>query len=154
MILLNIEIKVLVFLAVAVLFLFLFALNRRSKRKQHFRKIGGIAQLKKSIGQSVEEGNRLHVSLGGAGLPGETAASGMAGLAALTVLPNSAAWGIYRLFQPAEMVHWHCSGKKHSGGHSQTAVQPIFLMLTIPGWLEPPRFPTPWAPYQSCGLTR
>lgn len=93
MILPLVDMKTLIFIGLAVFFLFLFALDRRSKRKQHFRKIPGLAQLKRSIGQSVEEGNRLHVSVGSAGLPGEQAASGLAGLAAFNGIAQFSSLG-------------------------------------------------------------
>jgi len=80
-------------LVLAVTFLFIFALDRRSKRKQHFRQIAGIMRFKRSIGEAVEQGNRIHVSLGSAGLPGETSASALAGLGALKSIAQFSSLG-------------------------------------------------------------
>jgi len=80
-------------LVLAITFLFLFALDRRSKRKQHFRQIPGIMQFKRSVGEAIEQGKRIHVSLGSAGLPGETSASALSGLGALRSIAQFSSLG-------------------------------------------------------------
>jgi hypothetical protein len=80
-------------LILAIALLFLFALDRRSKRKQHFRQIPGLLQLKRSIGETIEQGNRIHVSLGSAGLPAETSASALAGLGTLRSIAQFSSLG-------------------------------------------------------------
>lgn len=55
----------------------------RRKSVPTFRDIPGFANLKRSIGISVEAGTRLHISLGRGGLQTPNAAPGLAGLAML-----------------------------------------------------------------------
>lgn len=52
----------------------------RSIRQQHFRKIVAIARLRGSVGLSVEDGSRVHVSLGNGDLTEATNPSAMVGL--------------------------------------------------------------------------
>lgn len=55
----------------------------RRKVAPIFRDIPAFSKLKRAIGSSVEDGTRLHISLGRGGLQTPNAASGLAGLALL-----------------------------------------------------------------------
>lgn len=74
----------------AALLMVLFAILRR-KSPSAFRKIAAYQSLNQAVGQAVEGGSRLHVSLGSTSLASQQAASGLAGLAALLRLGNIAA---------------------------------------------------------------
>ena len=68
-------------LVAAGLLLGLTFIRRRSAPT--FRKIAAFTQLKRAIGISVEDGTRLHISLGRSGLQTPNGAPGLAGLAML-----------------------------------------------------------------------
>jgi len=55
----------------------------RRKSAPTFREIAAFTRLKRAIGTSVEDGTRLHISLGRSGLQTPNAAPGLAGLAML-----------------------------------------------------------------------
>ena len=60
-----------------------FAILGRSQRLQNLREITAYARLKRSIGLSVEAGQRLHLSLGHGGINGLQGASAFVGLSVL-----------------------------------------------------------------------
>jgi hypothetical protein len=60
-----------------------FALIRRKRSIQTLRSIPAIERLRRSIGLAVEQGRRLHISLGSASIVQPTSASALVGLAAL-----------------------------------------------------------------------
>ncbi|GAB4504641.1 MAG: hypothetical protein Fur0043_16350 [Anaerolineales bacterium] len=76
------EILALVILLVAAGLLLAFILLQR-KTKPTFRDIAALTQLKRAIGLSVEDGTRLHVSLGWGGLQTAHGAAALAGLGLL-----------------------------------------------------------------------
>jgi hypothetical protein len=73
---------------IAAIALFVLAVPLRTRARRVFRIIPGIVNLRRAIGLTVENGRRLHVSLGEGGLTG---ASGAASLAALSTLDRIAA---------------------------------------------------------------
>lgn len=75
-------------IVIAAVALFVLAVPLRSRVRRVFRIIPGIVRLRRAIGLTVENGRRLHVSLGQAGLTG---ASGAVSLAALSTLDRIAA---------------------------------------------------------------
>ncbi len=75
-------------IVIAAIALFVLAVPLRSRVRRIFRIIPGIVRLRRAIGLTVENGRRLHVSLGEGGLTG---ASGAVSLAALSTLDRIAA---------------------------------------------------------------
>jgi hypothetical protein len=67
----------------AALFLLLLTFRLRSAPRATFRKISAYDQLNQAAGQSVEDGTRLHVSIGRGGLFSVQGGSALAGLAML-----------------------------------------------------------------------
>lgn len=61
----------------------LFLLPRARKMRRVFRQIPALQKLRRSIGLSVEEGGRIHVSIGKASIFSPTNASALAGLSTL-----------------------------------------------------------------------
>ena len=72
----------------AILMAVFYALMRKRPGK-NLRSIEGIENLKQAAGLSVEEGKRLHISLGNAGLISPYAASSLAGVSALERLSRA-----------------------------------------------------------------
>jgi hypothetical protein len=62
--------------------LLIFTILKR-KSAPTFREIGAFVQLRKAVNQAVEDGSRLHVSLGHGSLTSTRGAAGLAGLSAL-----------------------------------------------------------------------
>jgi hypothetical protein len=75
-------------IVIAAVALFILAVPLRGRVRRIFRVIPGIVRLRRAIGLTVENGRRLHVSLGEGGLTG---ASGAVSLAALSTLDRIAA---------------------------------------------------------------
>jgi hypothetical protein len=75
-------------IVIAAVALFILAVPLRGRVRRVFRVIPGIVGLRRAIGLTVENGRRLHVSLGEGGLTG---ASGAVSLAALSTLDRIAA---------------------------------------------------------------
>lgn len=71
-----------ILVAGSAVMLLVFAILRR-KSSPSFREIPAINRLHKAIGLAVEDGSRLHVSLGRGNLTSPQGAAGLAGLAAL-----------------------------------------------------------------------
>ncbi len=67
----------------AAIVLFVLAVPLRSRVRPVFRTIQGMLRLRRAIGLAVEEGKRLHVSLGESSLTGSSSATGLAALSAL-----------------------------------------------------------------------
>ena len=80
-----------VIIVLAAVALFVFAVPLRSRVRPVFRSIQGILRLRRAIGLAVEDGKRLHVSLGESSLTGSSSA---AGLVALSTLERIAALSI------------------------------------------------------------
>ncbi len=78
---------------VFALFIGTFALIKSTIKPTGLRLIPGLQELKKAIERSVEEGKRLHVSLGVGGLNGLPGASVLVGLSMLFRLARTAATG-------------------------------------------------------------
>lgn len=79
----------LVLLLIAALLLIALAIIKR-KTPAAFRDIPALMRLRRSAGMAVEEGTRLHVSLGRGNLLGQNGASGLAGLALLRQISEQA----------------------------------------------------------------
>ena len=79
----------LVLLIIAAVALIALTLIKR-KSPPAFREIVSLARLRRSAGMAVEEGTRLHVSLGSGPLVGQHGASGLAGLALLRQVSEQA----------------------------------------------------------------
>lgn len=62
--------------------IFVFALPQTGSRR-NFRRLAAFDRLRQAIGLAVENGTRIHISLGKAGLVRSPSASGLAGLATL-----------------------------------------------------------------------
>lgn len=76
-------------LIIAALLLLALTFIKR-KTAAAFREIPALTRLRKSAGMAVEEGSRLHVSLGRGSLTGQHSASGLAGLALLRQVSEQA----------------------------------------------------------------
>jgi len=79
----------LVLFLIAALSLIALTLIKR-KTPPAFRDIASLARLRKAAGMAVEDGTRLHVSLGRGSLTGQHSASGLAGLALLRQVSEQA----------------------------------------------------------------
>jgi hypothetical protein len=79
---------IIIFLLSCVLSAVFYALSRK-RPGRNLRPIESINILKQTAGLSVEEGKRLHISLGSASLTGPYAASGLAGISALERLSRA-----------------------------------------------------------------
>ncbi|MBV6397170.1 MAG: hypothetical protein HFACDABA_02775 [Anaerolineales bacterium] len=79
----------LVLFLIAALLLIVLTLIKR-KTPPAFRDIASLTRLQKAAGMAVEEGTRLHVSLGHGSLTGPHGASGLAGLALLRQVSEQA----------------------------------------------------------------
>ena len=77
-----------VLLIAALLLIALTLIKRRTPAA--FRDILALTRLRKSAGMAVEEGTRLHISLGRGNLLGQNGASGLAGLALLRQVSEQA----------------------------------------------------------------
>jgi hypothetical protein len=67
----------------SVALLLAFSWPRQGKSRRVFRAIPALSQLRRAIGLAVEDGNRLHISLGKASIVSSTNASALVGLASL-----------------------------------------------------------------------
>jgi len=74
----------------SALLMVVLAILRRNSASV-FRKLAAFQSLNQAVGQAVEGGSRLHVSLGSASLVSQQAASGLAGLSVLRGLGGIAA---------------------------------------------------------------
>ena len=72
-----------VLIVLAAVALFLFAVPLRKRVRPVFRSIQGILRLRRAIGLAVEDGKRLHVSLGESSLTGSSSAAGLVALSTL-----------------------------------------------------------------------
>jgi hypothetical protein len=68
---------------IAAVALFLLAVPLRSRVRRVFRTIPGMVRLRRAIGLTVEDGKRLHVSLGQSSLTGASSATGLVALSTL-----------------------------------------------------------------------
>ena len=75
-------------IVIAALALFVLAVPLRGKVRRIFRVIPGIVRLRRAIGLTVENGMRLHISLGQSSLTGASAAAGLAALTTLDRIAN------------------------------------------------------------------
>ena len=75
---------ILVIIAAALMLAFSFLKGKQLFSKLALREMPGFLRLRQAIGLSVEEGSRLHVSIGNASLLGPENASALVGLSALT----------------------------------------------------------------------
>lgn len=64
-------------------YMFLFALPRFSRKAPALRTIGAFQKLRRAIGLTVEQGTRLHISLGKSSISGPDNASALASLSTL-----------------------------------------------------------------------
>lgn len=71
------------FVMVFIALMLVFLLTRRASSRQKLRKIQAYERLQRAVGLSVEEGTRLHISLGRGGLLGLPGASALIGLTTL-----------------------------------------------------------------------
>lgn len=81
-----------VLLVIVLMLVFLFARHRHTTRRG-LRDIQAYQQLRRAVGLSVEEGTRLHISLGRGGILGLPFASALAGLTALERSAHAASMG-------------------------------------------------------------
>ena len=72
-----------ILIGVGALGLFILAVVLRTRLRRTFRIIPAVLRMRRAIGLSVEDGKRLHVSLGQAGLLNPSAAASLAGLSTL-----------------------------------------------------------------------
>jgi len=71
------------FIIIAAVALFVLAVPLRSRVRRVFRIIPGMVRLRRAIGLTVEDGKRLHVSLGQASLTGASSAASLVALSTL-----------------------------------------------------------------------
>jgi hypothetical protein len=73
----------LVLLGAAGVLVFFYALPQQSRRQWSLRPVAGVRRLRRAIGLAVEDGKRLHISLGRASIIHPSGASALAGLSTL-----------------------------------------------------------------------
>jgi len=73
----------LVLFGLGMILVFVFALPSQSASQWGLRPMAGIRRLRRAIGLAVEEGKRLHISLGKASVINSTGASALVGLSTL-----------------------------------------------------------------------
>ncbi|MCE1254216.1 MAG: hypothetical protein LWX83_11795 [Anaerolineae bacterium] len=78
-----------ILILVSVILMAVFYALKRKQLNKDLRPIEGIENLKQAAGLSVEEGKRMHISLGSAGLISPYAASSLAGISALERLSRA-----------------------------------------------------------------
>jgi hypothetical protein len=71
------------FIIIAAVALFVLAVPLRSRVRRVFRVIPGMLRLRRAIGLTVEDGKRLHVSLGQSSMTGTSSAAGLVALSTL-----------------------------------------------------------------------
>jgi hypothetical protein len=81
----------LILLVVLALLFFAFYFLVRQGLKPDLRPLSGYDALLDQVGQAVESGGRVHVSLGSTGIVGEETATTLAGLAVLDLVSNASA---------------------------------------------------------------
>ncbi len=72
-----------IFILVCLTLMLMFGLKRRDQRLRPVRSIPAFQQLRRALGLAVEDGKRLHVSLGKASLTSQNFASTLVGLSTL-----------------------------------------------------------------------
>jgi hypothetical protein len=76
---------------IAVALLFIFVLLGRKKAAPALRRIHAVQQMQQAVGLAMEDGKRLHISLGSSSLLSPSNTSALAGLAALQRMSQLAA---------------------------------------------------------------
>lgn len=78
------------FLILFLVLMILFWARDRKRPRQNLRGIPAFVKLKRGVGQAVESGQRLHISLGHGGITGQTSASALVGLSLLQRIARAA----------------------------------------------------------------
>ncbi len=107
----------------------LFFTLRRQRREAAFRAIPALQRLRQEIDQSIENGTRLHLSLGNAGITQPDNASALAGLAALQ--------GMAQRARLSDLPPLATSGEGTLAILSQDALKAIYQETGVPEQYHP-----------------